>query len=73
MTIYQLKALNEKNGGLFFSRNTMKFFGDTMKRFGVKRINDNQVKVYRKWGRKAEWFFDAETGRALRGPLNDLV
>lgn len=37
MTIYELKSLNVANGGNFFNRKTMRFFGDTLKGFGVRR------------------------------------
>jgi hypothetical protein len=45
MTAYELKALHHKNfpDGHYFDRRTMRFFGDTMKNFGV--YNVGMVKV----------------------------
>ena len=40
-TAAQLKALyeeNEEGGRYFFTRATMKFFGDTMANYGVRRV-----------------------------------
>ena len=36
-TLAEIKRRNIAAGGNFFSRATMKFFGDTMKSFGVKK------------------------------------
>jgi hypothetical protein len=38
MTVSSLKYLYERNnpGGHFFDRDTMRFFGDTMRNFGVR-------------------------------------
>lgn len=44
MTVSQIKSHNE---GYFFSRNTMKFFGDKMTSFGVKTFEGKRV-LYRK-------------------------
>jgi hypothetical protein len=71
MTIYQLKALNEQNGGRFFSRENMKFFGDTIRNFGMCKGRDaNTVTVYRKRTGKPNvpltvWTFDLKTGRVV--------
>jgi hypothetical protein len=70
MTIYELKRLNQKNGGCFFNRDTMRHFGDTMKNFGVQRYTSDTVKVYRKLptvkGMAGHgWLFDTENGLML--------
>lgn len=44
MTVSQIKAHNE---GYFFTRNTMKFFGDKMSSFGVRTFEGKRV-LYRK-------------------------
>ncbi len=47
MTPSELKALyerNEEGAALFFTRDTMRFFGDTMKNYGVRK-----VRVVEKW------------------------
>ena len=64
MTIYELKRRNIKNGGLFFSRENMKAHGDTLKNFGVEKLENGKVRVYRK-NRLGNWIFDAQTGRYL--------
>ncbi len=62
MTIYDLSRLNKANGGKFFSRDTMKLFGDTMKSYKLKDNKDGTVTVTRtRDGRK--WEFDRATGR----------
>lgn len=55
-TLSELKAANEAAGNYFFSRDTMKFFGDTMKTLGLIRFEGKQY-IYRKpWlGRFAVW------------------
>jgi hypothetical protein len=66
MTIYQLKALNEKNGGLWFSRRAMKGSNDTMRQFRIRRINADVVEVRRV--HKPELpsvLFSTKTGRTL--------
>lgn len=35
-TLAEIKAANERAGGYFFSRQTMRFFGDTMRSFSVR-------------------------------------
>lgn len=48
MTPSQLKYNYEnKKNGYFFTRDTMKFFGDTMKNYGV-RTHDDCYELYRK-------------------------
>lgn len=44
MTVSQIKHHNE---GYFFSRNTMKFFGDKMSSFGVRTFEGKRI-LYRK-------------------------
>jgi hypothetical protein len=47
-TISQIKYRNECAGHYFFSRNTMKFFGNTMKDFRVRHVkqDDGTKRVY---------------------------
>jgi hypothetical protein len=42
-TLAEIRAANERAGHYFFSRDTMKFFGDTMRSFAVRHIGE---KVY---------------------------
>lgn len=46
-TLQQIKSMNQENGGYFFSRKTMKFFGDRMSSFNVKQWHGLTV-LYRK-------------------------
>jgi hypothetical protein len=75
MTASELKYQIEDHGHepYFFTRKTMKFFGDTMRNYGVSKttINtnyENGLAVYRlyrkspvKHGLKTSAYFDAET------------
>ena len=45
-TLSEIKAANERAGNYFFSRDTMKFFGDTMRSFAVRHI-DGKVYIQR--------------------------
>ena len=66
MTPSELKYLFETQGRhtMFFSRDAMRFFGDTMKNFGV-RSHGVYWELYRKkpvsHGRKDSFFFHKET------------
>ncbi len=42
-TLAEIRAANERAGHCFFSRETMRFFGDTMRSFAVRHLYD---KVY---------------------------
>lgn len=57
-----LQALHESRteGNYFFSRDTMKFFGDTMKNLGVVK-NEDGIFIFRKRGKSAYWKFNEET------------
>jgi hypothetical protein len=46
-TLSDIRRINKANGWYFFSRDTMRHFGDTMKSFGVRHI-DGRVILYRK-------------------------
>jgi hypothetical protein len=50
MTPSELKYQHELHNpeSYFFERKTMRFFGDTMKNYGVRRISANTVELYRK-------------------------
>lgn len=47
-TVAQIKATVEANGSFFFTRDTMKFFGDTMKSFATILDDDGVTVMYRK-------------------------
>lgn len=39
---------NNPSGSYFFTRKTMKFFGDSMRNFGVRHIGDSVVELFRR-------------------------
>jgi len=65
ITIYELKRRNVANGGHFFSRDTLKLWGDTLKGLKVKRdVDPTQVVVIR--GRTGTaWRFNLTSGRMI--------
>ena len=78
-TLAEIKRANERGGGHFFDRKTMKFFNDKMSNFGVRHVG-GKVIVYRKKNRYQsdgnrkfvsgeggkQYVFDPATG-AVRG------
>lgn len=74
MTIHEVKQIHESKepGSCFFSRNSMKFFHQTLKSFSVKKLNENLyfISAPRKdrSGRRmgtTEKYFYPETGELL--------
>ena len=74
MTASELKAKIEQTGEqpYFFSRETMKFFGDTMRNFGVRQSTRGGVPVWELWrkrpvkhGNKNSFYFDQQTFRRV--------
>jgi hypothetical protein len=45
MTIYEIKELTQTTSPYFFSRNTMKFFNQTMRSFSVKKQSDGRYLI----------------------------
>lgn len=45
MTIYEIATRTEESSPYFFSRTTLKFFGQTMKSFRVKKEPDGRYKI----------------------------
>ena len=45
MTIYEIKELTKETAPYFFSRDTMRFFGQTLKSFRVKKQLDGRYKI----------------------------
>ncbi len=45
MTIYKIKRLISDKKPHFFSRSTLKFFGQTLRDFKVTKINETQYRV----------------------------
>lgn len=45
MTIYQIQELTRKTAPYFFSKNSMKFFGQTMRSFSIKKQSDGRYLI----------------------------
>lgn len=63
MTIYEIKRRTEQTAPFFFSKSTMKFFGQTLKSFSVKKLSETKYKISAKskHGFYTERIFDSET------------
>jgi len=84
MTASELKARHEQANpdSLFFSRNNMKFAGDTMANFGVRKYVTAQGTVsdihelYRKrpvkMGNKNSFYFDKKFNRVYSNKIKTL-
>ena len=46
MEIQEIKERTKKTSPYFFSRDTMKFFNQTLKDFKVKKLNDTEYLIY---------------------------
>lgn len=45
MTIYEIKNKTAETSPYYFTRNTLKFFGQTMRMFSVKKQSDGRYKI----------------------------
>ena len=45
MTIYEIKDQTKETAPYFFNRETLKFFGQTMKSFKVSKLNDKEYLI----------------------------
>lgn len=45
MTIYEIKQRTQETSPYYFSRDTLKFFGQTMRSFSVKKQKDGKYKI----------------------------
>ena len=48
MTIYEIKQLTKETEPYFFDRDTMRFFGQTLKDFSVKKQDDGRYRIFAK-------------------------
>lgn len=64
-TIYEIKRATAETSPYFFSRKTLKFFGQTMKSFKVTRCDDGRFLIYAptKTGGYTRRFFNPETNK----------
>ena len=67
-----LKAFVDETGSHFFDRKTMRFFGDTMANFRLRKVEINGKEVFElsrkkpvKNGLNSVYYFDAETFKRI--------
>ena len=70
MTIYEIKRLTQDTAPYFFSRDTMRFFGQTLKDFRVKKQADGRYRVSASSG--DNWDGDHATVRFFNPENNEL-
>jgi hypothetical protein len=80
-TVADIAAANEAGGFYFFSKDTMRCFGDTRKNFGVSH-RDGEVYLRRLRNARnapagyndvgAEWLFDVETGNLRKVTISTV-
>lgn len=69
LTLADIKAANEAAGHYFFSRDTMKFFGDTMRSFAVRHIGG---RVFIERTRAPAKAPSTEAGESMVGGLREF-
>jgi hypothetical protein len=70
MTIYDIKKRTQETAPYFFSKDTMKFFGQTLRSFSVAKQSDGRYKVSAPSG--DNWDGDHETVRYFNPDNNEL-
>ena len=70
MTIYEIKRLTEETAPYFFSKDTLRFFGQTLRSFSVKKQEDGRFKLSAPSG--DNWNGDHETVRYFNPENNEL-
>jgi hypothetical protein len=65
MTIYEIKRLTEEISPYYFSRKTLKFFGQTLKDFSVMKQIDGRYRISapRKHGGESVRYFNPENNK----------
>lgn len=67
MTIYEIKKRTKKTAPYFFSKDTMKFFGQTFKDFKVKKMNDGRYRILAdSWGGTTLRYFNPKNNELER-------
>lgn len=73
MTIYEIKRRTQETAPYFFSRNSMRFFGQTLKDFKVRKQPDGRYKITAPMRDKANGFsYMGETVRYFNPANNKL-
>tara|TARA_R100001463_G_scaffold23977_1_gene57254 strand:+ start:5160 stop:5381 length:222 start_codon:yes stop_codon:yes gene_type:complete len=70
MTIYQIKKRTAKTSPYFFSKDTMRFFGQKLSDFKVSKQSDGRYKISAKSG--ANWSQELKTVRYFNPSNNRL-
>ena len=70
MTIYEIKERTKQTAPYFFSRDTMRFFGQTLKSFRVNKQVDGRYRVSASSG--DNWDGDHEPVRFFNPENNEL-
>ncbi len=70
MTIYDIKRLTAETAPYFFSRDTLKFFGQTLKSFGVYKQSDGKYLITADSG--PNWRGQHTTKRLFNPKTNEL-
>ena len=70
MTIYEIKDLTKETAPYFFSRDTMRFFGQTLRSFRVVKQADGRFKVSAPSG--DNWDYQHKTVRYFNPVNNEL-
>jgi len=70
MTIYEIKERTQKTEPYFFSKDTMKFVGQTLKEFKVYKTKNGRFKIVAKSGNS--WDYKHETIRYYNPDNNKL-
>jgi hypothetical protein len=77
VNIYEIKRLTKETAPFFFNSDTMKFFGQTLKDFRIKKQNDGRFKIsapssvdHDQSG--ADWNENHETVRFFNPETNNL-
>lgn len=66
LSVAEIKSAAEANGSFFFTRDTMKFFGDTMKSFATILDDNGATILYRK---PSAYIVDMRGDRVMAGRL----
>jgi hypothetical protein len=72
MTIYEIKEKTAKTAPYFFTTKTLKFFGQTMSKFRIKKQADGRIKISQPMTDRCEGRIVGETIRYFNPVTNEL-
>jgi hypothetical protein len=70
MTIYEIKRIVKEKAPYFFDRKTMKFWGQTLKDFRVRKLSDRYYYIFASWRKPG---FTGKTERIFDNVERDLL